>query len=173
VGELFTHSWPPSCCVYVLMCTCASGVLGRIATGVRILRGVIKAARIAKKLGGNRGKKFVGHDQSVTALKIIPPVAKGAVPLWRHVSNLVRAVRALKWWMTHTCVCEPRIRLCAPRVRQQADAAYDAWAWVGGLMGGIGGLGHVFVWGLPFVQCGGGDKESKALDRWRASYENK
>lgn len=87
----------------------AARVLGRIATGVRILRGVIKAARIAKKLGGNRGKKFVGHDQSVTALKIIPPVAKGAVPLWRHVSNL----------------------------------------------------------------CGGGDKESKALDRWRASYENK
>ena len=54
----------------------AARVLGRIATGVRILRGLIKAARIAQRLGGKRGKKFEGHDRAVVALKIIPPAQK-------------------------------------------------------------------------------------------------
>jgi WD40 repeat protein len=65
----------------------AARVLGRIALAIRIVRALVKAARIAQKLGGNRGKKFVGHDKSVTALKIVPPVSK-MFSLWQIVGSL-------------------------------------------------------------------------------------
>jgi WD40 repeat protein len=65
----------------------AARVLGRIALAIRILRAIVKAARIAQKLGGSRGKKFVGHDKSVTALKIVPPVSR-TFPFWQSVGNL-------------------------------------------------------------------------------------
>ena len=54
----------------------AARVMGRIATAIRILRALVKAARIAQKLGGRRGRKYTGHDKAVVALKVMPPVEK-------------------------------------------------------------------------------------------------
>mmetsp|Transcript_105491 Transcript_105491/g.169775 ORF Transcript_105491/g.169775 Transcript_105491/m.169775 type:complete len:948 (-) Transcript_105491:56-2899(-) len=90
----------------------AARVLGRIATGIRILRGVLKAASIAKRLGGLRGKKFVGHDRSITALKVMAPLDTKATSLRQRLRNVVTRdnldTRELDAWRS---VYESRWRL--------------------------------------------------------------
>lgn len=48
----------------------------RIALAIRILRAVVKTARIALRLGGLKGKTFNGHEKFLTGLTVIPPLIR-------------------------------------------------------------------------------------------------
>ena len=71
-------------------------LVARVGIAFRVLRALVKIAKLAQLLGGSRGKRFDGHDAMVTSVVFAPPAAdpahaKGKRPL---VPSLCRGKRA-------------------------------------------------------------------------------
>mmetsp|Transcript_30336 Transcript_30336/g.97645 ORF Transcript_30336/g.97645 Transcript_30336/m.97645 type:complete len:876 (-) Transcript_30336:895-3522(-) len=51
-------------------------MVGRIATGIRIVRAIVRGAQIARRLGSEQGKVYRGHKHLVTSVIVVPPCEK-------------------------------------------------------------------------------------------------
>jgi hypothetical protein len=49
-------------------------LVARVGIAFRVLRAVVKIARLAQLLGGGRGKVFDGHERLISAVAIAPPL---------------------------------------------------------------------------------------------------
>uniref|UniRef100_A0A6T8NGB6 C2 domain-containing protein n=3 Tax=Hemiselmis andersenii TaxID=464988 RepID=A0A6T8NGB6_HEMAN len=70
-------------------------MVARIAVGVRVLRAIVKASKIAARLGDlQKGREFRGHDAWVSCVECVEPT-EGKMPVWQKLTQKVFGAKEL------------------------------------------------------------------------------